>query len=1147
MDRDYKDDGGATAELNVNNNLNSNSLFLKSSASVLETNNNEQCLITEESNTNELCNGIVEDKHTEKNSPVEISSCTITNQLNGDLAVEDKHIEKHSPGEISLCTITNQINKDLAIGKDKSEYKSSPEGILQSPMSNELSIAEEGSLVENGSNTIQLDKCMSSASASEYLVVDQTDISDNGSASETVDCIEKIAEIVETCINTKSNDEISKTESIPSSSEMLEVLDESVSDEEVYLEIDDVDEQGSDLGVEKREAESGKEIDLKSHSICDDVSDRLKTNDLVNESKENDVSMSSDISTGKTFDEGISESEVFYGPSEKVSMDLKISNEKQDAPLVEKSSEIVCSLNSDGESPQIESQYEVSSSVNDQVQSEMKKNLCKKENAMSEISDKPDKKSLESNIADEENSSKDSTDMETNENVKTRESNIVADGNSSKTSTDMETSENVKTVESNIAAEGNSSTNATDMETSESVKTVESNIAADGNSSTNVTDLDTSENAKTVESNIAAEGNSSTNTTDMDISENAKTVESNIATDGNSSTNATDMNTNENVKTVELNIAVEGNSSTNSTDMDISENAKTVESNIATDGNSSTNATDMNTNENVKTVELNIPFEGNSSTNATDIGTSENAKTVKSNIAADDNSSPNATDMEASENAKTVESNIAAEGNSSTNATDMGTSENAKTVELNIATDGNSSKNVTDMDTTENGKTVEVNIAAERNFLKNATDMETSENVKTVDSNIAAEDNSSKNATDMETSERTSDLDDFVVLSDIEWSDDDDASDKQKTEVETQNVEKDECVQNEKKSSKENESPKDTVNENPGTSSDGDDFDLDDVIEEFAKEEENKVVKLSDDELDDLVEEFVEAECSSPCVEKNKESESKGVPSESDDEMELLIEDFKAVDSDNDCFIVQDSDNVVIINDDDKDSQPKNKISKPNDSQSCTGINSTDSNDKVKSDAISSSHNLSKKPEPEASDKVSKNDKTVVQENEVVNNETNTEKNKTFEIGFFKSEIFDNEVEENKQNNGGVLLEIVNKDVSEGTKNKGGISIVSALPLSERLPGKKVTLECRTDGVYLKKVQNTDSDNTGSHCTNENGEKRSVNLSTDTSNNVLNTYDKLSVEQSVKNVTNSVEEEQCIDDMLNKVCASNASNSTNNK
>ncbi|GFR26550.1 uncharacterized protein TNCT_173921, partial [Trichonephila clavata] len=43
--------------------------------------------------------------------------------------------------------------------------------------------------------------------------------------------------------------------------------------------------------------------------------------------------------------------------------------------------------------------------------------------------------------------------------------------------------------------------------------------------------------------------------------------------------------------------------------------------------------------------------------------------------------------------------------------------------------------------------------------------------------------------------------------------------------------------------------------------SSSDDFDLDDAIEEFTKEQ-NKIEKLSDDEIDFLVEEFAEA-CSS--------------------------------------------------------------------------------------------------------------------------------------------------------------------------------------------------------------------------------------------------------------------------------------------
>ncbi|CAL1262921.1 unnamed protein product [Larinioides sclopetarius] len=1240
MDCDYKDDGGATAGLNVNNNLNSNTLFLKSSTSLFETNKNEQCLIAEESDAYELSNGIIEDKNTEKNSHGEISICTITNQLNGDLTVEDTLIEKNSPGEISLCTITNQINEDLAVGKDKSESKSSPEGISQSSMFNELSRAKEENLLGKESNANQLGKCKSFVSDPECLVVEQTDTSDNSCPSEVVDCIEKLAGSVETCMDTKESDEISETESIPSS-EILEVLDKSMSEEEVYLE---VDEQESDTGVEKQDDESAEDIDMKSHIICANVSNSSKTNNMVNE---NDIPMSSDISKRKTFDEKILESEVLEKVDdlcEEGSSGLKISEEKQDTSLIDKSSKIAHSLNSDADIPQIEFKTEVSSSISEQSQIEMKKKIFENESAMSEISKKSsDTKSLQSNSADHKSSSKNSTDIETNENVKTLKSNNSADRNSSKNSTDIKTdmtldsndaaegnstnpinrntSENEKAVEFNILAEENSTTNASDMDISENPKTVESNNAAEVNS---VTEPDSSEDAGTVESNIPAEETSSTNGTDMDISENIKTVEQNTATEGNCSNNVIDMEISDNGKSEKLYTADEGNCSNNVIDMEISdnrkseklytadegnclkmaidmetiENVKTVESDSAAERNSSKNTsvmdaivemnitveesslknvTDIETVEDAKTLELDIAVEGKCLKNAPDVDVNESAKSAESNTAVEDSSLKNNTAMETIEHAKTLEIDTAAEGKSSTdsavmeisentmgvesniaaqncikNATDMETNESAKTVEshiaaesnslnnttdiesvkgmeLNIVVEENSLRNVADKKTSENAMSVESNIAVE-NCLKNATDTEINENAKTVESHITAEGNSSKNITDMENSEKSNEFDDFLVLSDIEWSDDDDdASDKQKTKVEPQNVENDKCVQSEKKCTKENESIKDTVNENPSTSSDGDDFDLDDVIEEFAKEEENKVVKISDDELDDLVEEFVEAECSSSPVEKSKESESRNVPLESDDELDLLVEDFKAVDSDNDCFIVQETDNVVVINDNDKDSQPKKKA-KLNDSQSFTGLNS--------SDAISSSHNFNNTSEP-VSNKVSKNDKTVAQEKDL-NTEICTEK-KTFEIGSFKSEIFDNKVEGNKQDNDSVVLEIINEGDSEGTQIKGSISILSALPVSERLPGKKVTLECRTDGVYLKKDKDTDND-AGSQGSNEKGKKESTDLRTDASN-------KLSVDRSVTTGTNldSLEEEQCMDDMLSQVCSSKTSSSANNE
>ncbi|XP_055932657.1 activating transcription factor 7-interacting protein 1-like isoform X2 [Argiope bruennichi] len=342
--------------------------------------------------------------------------------------------------------------------------------------------------------------------------------------------------------------------------------------------------------------------------------------------------------------------------------------------------------------------------------------------------------------------------------------------------------------------------------------------------------------------------------------------------------------------------------------------------------------------------------------------------------------------------------------------------------------------------------------------------------------------------------------------------------------------------------------------QNHSPSSDGDDFNLDDdVIEEFANEEnkimklsndgieelpneENKIMKLSDDELDDLVEEFVEAECSSLSAE-NKESKSKDLSSESDDEMELLIEDFKAVDSDNDCFIVQDSNNVVVINDDNESVQPKKK-SISNKLQSETDINSNNLSDKmVKNDAVSCSQDLIKKSETSA--KVSENENIAEKENEieVLNDEANIEKLKNVKIGFFKSEIFDNEVEENKQNNSNKL----DKNDIEGMTEK---NIVTASPLFEGLRGK-VGLECRTDGMYLKK----DNKNINLQSANTNDEKGNISNNADISNKVSNGYDILSKDQPViiSAKSNSLEEEQCMDDILKKVCASSDNNSTNNE
>ncbi|GFY63019.1 uncharacterized protein TNIN_439141 [Trichonephila inaurata madagascariensis] len=112
-----------------------------------------------------------------------------------------------------------------------------------------------------------------------------------------------------------------------------------------------------------------------------------------------------------------------------------------------------------------------------------------------------------------------------------------------------------------------------------------------------------------------------------------------------------------------------------------------------------------------------------------------------------------------------------------------------------------------------------------------------------------------------------------------------------------------------------------------------DDFNLDDAIEEFTKEQ-NKIEKLSDDEIDFLVEEFAEA-CSSDLNSSitNKLSPMTVLP-DSEDHSEQFIEDSKAPDSDNDCLIVEDKSIVKISTNLDLNVLPKKNMASPSESNS---------------------------------------------------------------------------------------------------------------------------------------------------------------------------------------------------------------------
>ncbi|GFR08854.1 uncharacterized protein TNCT_92871 [Trichonephila clavata] len=106
-----------------------------------------------------------------------------------------------------------------------------------------------------------------------------------------------------------------------------------------------------------------------------------------------------------------------------------------------------------------------------------------------------------------------------------------------------------------------------------------------------------------------------------------------------------------------------------------------------------------------------------------------------------------------------------------------------------------------------------------------------------------------------------------------------------------------------------------------------DDFDLDDAIEEFTKEQ-NKIEKLSDDEIDFLVEEFAEA-CSSDSNSSvtNKLSPMTALP-DNVDYSEPFVEDSKAPDSDNVCLIVKNKSIVKISTNQDLNVLPEKNMAK---------------------------------------------------------------------------------------------------------------------------------------------------------------------------------------------------------------------------
>ncbi|GFR07557.1 uncharacterized protein TNCT_565912 [Trichonephila clavata] len=109
--------------------------------------------------------------------------------------------------------------------------------------------------------------------------------------------------------------------------------------------------------------------------------------------------------------------------------------------------------------------------------------------------------------------------------------------------------------------------------------------------------------------------------------------------------------------------------------------------------------------------------------------------------------------------------------------------------------------------------------------------------------------------------------------------------------------------------------------------SSSDDFDLDDAIEEFTKEQ-NKIEKLSDDEIDFLVEEFAEACSSDPNSSVTNKLSPMTILPDSEDHSEPFIEDSKAPDSDNDCLIVEDKSIVKISANQDLNVLPEKNMAK---------------------------------------------------------------------------------------------------------------------------------------------------------------------------------------------------------------------------
>ncbi|GIY09956.1 activating transcription factor 7-interacting protein 1 [Caerostris darwini] len=272
---------------------------------------------------------------------------------------------------------------------------------------------------------------------------------------------------------------------------------------------------------------------------------------------------------------------------------------------------------------------------------------------------------------------------------------------------------------------------------------------------------------------------------------------------------------------------------------------------------------------------------------------------------------------------------------------------------------------------------------------------------------ILGENNSLEDNEDVKICENLK-MEDFVILSDAEWSDEESSDEVHSVEK------KKECSEIKEGKSGDLKPPSDEDEDD-----DDDDFNLDAAIEEFAKEE-NKL-EGSDDEL---VKEFSEAEhTSTVSAEENQlnsidteeeKSNSKFVILDSEDEVETLLENIKTIDSDNDCFIVQDNNNVILIKDDDKeDLLTKNTINEDISVISDTeGIELSNVSHPSTTSPVENEEIFVKTPEKSAS---------VSEENE------------TFKIGCFKSEVFDNDiVEENNQKvNSSVTLELPQTNIQE--------------------------------------------------------------------------------------------------------------------